>query len=80
MRALSPKVQEVYIGSGATAVAAQPRETAARVNALLTVDNVDTFYGKSHILNDVTFDAARERDRRAARPQRRRQVDAAEDR
>ena len=26
----SPKVQEVYIGSGATAVAAKPRETAAR--------------------------------------------------
>src|SRR5712672_3347360 len=51
----SPKVQEVYIGSGATEVAARPRETAARVNALLTVTNVDTFYGKSHILNDVNF-------------------------
>ena len=75
----SPKVQDVYIGSGATAVAAKPRETAARVSALLTASQVDTFYGKSHILNDVTFDAARERDHRAARPQRRRQVDAAED-
>ncbi len=32
----SAKVQEVYIGSGATEVAARPRETAARVNALLT--------------------------------------------
>jgi ABC-type branched-subunit amino acid transport system ATPase component len=51
----SAKVQEVYIGSGATEVAARPRETAARVNALLTVNNVDTFYGKSHILNDVNF-------------------------
>ncbi len=51
----SPKVQEVYIGTGATAVAARPRETAARVNALLTAANVDTFYGKSHILNDVSF-------------------------
>jgi ABC-type branched-subunit amino acid transport system ATPase component/ABC-type branched-subunit amino acid transport system permease subunit len=51
----SPKVQEVYIGSGATEVAARPRETAARVNALLTVTHVDTFYGKSHILNDVNF-------------------------
>src|ERR1700749_5024731 len=51
----SAKVQEVYIGSGATAVAAKPRETAARVNALLTVEHVDTFYGKSHILNDVNF-------------------------
>src|SRR3954464_8296489 len=28
----SPKVQEVYIGSGAAEVAARPRETAARIN------------------------------------------------
>ena len=33
----------------------KPRETAARVSALLTAGNVDTFYGKSHILNDVNF-------------------------
>ena len=32
----SPKVQEVYIGSGATEVAARPLETAAGVKALLT--------------------------------------------
>jgi ABC-type branched-subunit amino acid transport system ATPase component len=51
----SAEVQQVYIGSGATAVAARPRATAARVNALLTADHVDTFYGKSHILNDVCF-------------------------
>jgi ABC-type branched-subunit amino acid transport system ATPase component/ABC-type branched-subunit amino acid transport system permease subunit len=51
----SPQVQQVYIGSGATAVAARPRETAAQLNALLTVEHVDTFYGKSHILNDVNF-------------------------
>ena len=51
----SRKVQEVYIGSGATQVSARPRETAARVNALLTADKVNTFYGKSHILNDVSF-------------------------
>src|SRR5665647_1569189 len=51
----SPKVQEVYIGSGVTEVAARPRETAARVSALLTAANVNTFYGKSHILNDVNF-------------------------
>src|SRR5712675_248398 len=51
----SPEVQQIYIGSGATEVAARPRETAARVNALLTVAKVDTFYGKSHILNDVNF-------------------------
>jgi ABC-type branched-subunit amino acid transport system ATPase component len=48
-------VQEVYIGSGAAAVAAKPREAAATPEPLLEVANVDTFYGKSHILNDVGF-------------------------
>jgi branched-chain amino acid transport system ATP-binding protein len=51
----SALVQEIYIGSGTTEIAARPRETAARVNALLSVENVNTFYGKSHILNDVGF-------------------------
>ncbi len=51
----SKKVQEIYIGSGAAAVAAKPRETSAKTSALLTVGGVDTFYGKSHILNGVNF-------------------------
>jgi branched-chain amino acid transport system ATP-binding protein len=51
----SAKVQEIYIGSGATEIAARPRETAARSNALLAATRIDTFYGKSHILNDVSF-------------------------
>jgi ABC-type branched-subunit amino acid transport system ATPase component len=56
----SPKVQEVYIGSGsaavaATAVAAKPRESAAEPRPLLVAEGVDTFYGKSHILSDVGF-------------------------
>ena len=46
----STKVQEIYIGSGAAAIAARPRETAAERNTLLKVENIDTFYGKSHIL------------------------------
>ena len=50
------KVREVYIGSGTTAVAAQPREFAAGSNRLLVVDSIDTFYGKSHILNAVSFE------------------------
>jgi ABC-type branched-subunit amino acid transport system ATPase component/ABC-type branched-subunit amino acid transport system permease subunit len=50
------KVREVYIGSGAATVAATPRVSAAGSNALLTVDGIDTFYGKSHILNAVSFD------------------------
>jgi branched-chain amino acid transport system ATP-binding protein len=51
----SPKVQQVYIGSGAAQVAARPRDTAARAKPLLSADKVNTFYGKSHILNDVGF-------------------------
>jgi ABC-type branched-subunit amino acid transport system ATPase component/ABC-type branched-subunit amino acid transport system permease subunit len=51
----SRKVQEIYIGSGAAAIAARPRDAAAQPDALLAVDNVDTFYGKSHILKDVSF-------------------------
>src|SRR5947207_3845207 len=38
----SSAVQAVYIGAGATEVAARPRETAARVNALLTATTVNT--------------------------------------
>lgn len=51
----SPKVQEVYIGSGAAHVAAKPRETAARPEPILTLADVHTYYGKSHILNGVSF-------------------------
>ena len=51
----SKRVQEVYIGSGAAEVAARPRETASGTSALLTIGQVNTFYGKSHILNDVGF-------------------------
>ena len=55
------KVREIYIGSGATAVATQERESAVGSNRLLAVDGIDTFYGKSHILNAVSFDV-RERE------------------
>ncbi|WP_315833809.1 branched-chain amino acid ABC transporter ATP-binding protein/permease [Bradyrhizobium prioriisuperbiae] len=51
----SPKVQEVYIGSGTAAIAAQERETAATPSLLMAVKSVDTFYGKSHILKGVDF-------------------------
>jgi len=52
----SAKVQEIYIGSGAHALAAKPRESAAGDAVLLGLKGVDTFYGKSHILRDVSFD------------------------
>ena len=51
----SPRVQEVYIGSGAASVAAKPRDTAAENAELLTLDSVNTFYAKSHILRDVSL-------------------------
>ena len=51
----SPGVQAVYIGSGSAAVAARPRAMAAGASALLTLDAVNVFYGKSHIIGDVGF-------------------------
>src|SRR5262249_57295203 len=50
------KVREVYSGSGAAAIAAKPRESAAQTDELLAVDGIDTFYGKSHILHAVSLD------------------------
>src|SRR6266849_2572311 len=52
----SAQVRAVYIGSGAAAVAAKPRVSAAQPRELLAVERIDTFYGKSHILNAVSFD------------------------
>ena len=51
----SPRVQEVYIGSGAHAIAAKPRTSSAGSETLLSLDKVNTFYGKSHILRDVSL-------------------------
>ncbi|MCU0896975.1 MAG: branched-chain amino acid ABC transporter ATP-binding protein/permease [Burkholderiales bacterium] len=51
----SKRVQEVYIGSGAHALAERERASAARDAVLLDVDRINTLYGKSHILRDVTF-------------------------
>ncbi len=52
----SSTVQEVYIGSGTHALAAKPRPSAARPEVLLGLEKVNTFYGKSHILRDVSFE------------------------
>jgi ABC-type branched-subunit amino acid transport system ATPase component/ABC-type branched-subunit amino acid transport system permease subunit len=51
----SPRVQEVYIGAGAHALAAVRRSSAAQPGVLLALDGVNTYYGKSHILHDVSF-------------------------
>jgi ABC-type branched-subunit amino acid transport system ATPase component/ABC-type branched-subunit amino acid transport system permease subunit len=52
----SKQVQEVYIGSGAAHVAAKQCETAASTKVLLALERVNTFYGKSHILHDVSLE------------------------
>ena len=52
----SKQVQEVYIGSGSHALAEKPRASAAKDKVLLKLEGVNTFYGKSHILRDVSFD------------------------
>jgi branched-chain amino acid transport system ATP-binding protein len=50
------RVQAVYLGSGAHAVAAKPRASAAEDAVLLSLDAVNTYYGKSHILRDVSLE------------------------
>jgi ABC-type branched-subunit amino acid transport system ATPase component len=52
----SPRVQEVYIGAGSHALASVARASAARDTVLLRLAQVNTYYGKSHILRDVGFD------------------------
>jgi branched-chain amino acid transport system ATP-binding protein len=50
------RVQEVYIGSGTSSVIAKPRVSAVQDKVLLSLDKVNVSYGKSHIINDVSFD------------------------
>lgn len=52
----SPRVQEVYIGSGAKALADKARPSAVLESVLLRLEDVNAFYGKSHILRDVSFE------------------------
>jgi ABC-type branched-subunit amino acid transport system ATPase component len=51
----SARVQEIYIGSGMHALAERHRASAARDTTLLRLERVNTFYGKSHILRDVSL-------------------------
>jgi ABC-type branched-subunit amino acid transport system ATPase component/ABC-type branched-subunit amino acid transport system permease subunit len=50
-----PEVQRVYIGSGQPHVAVSELREAVSSQVLLAVDGINTFYGKSHILHDVSF-------------------------
>jgi branched-chain amino acid transport system ATP-binding protein len=51
------RVQEIYTGSGVPAVVHHRTVEASRPTAqILRLEGVNTFYGKSHILNDATLD------------------------
>ena len=51
------RVQEIYTGKGIPDVTHQRGdEVAADAPPILRVEGVNTFYGKSHILNDATLD------------------------
>ncbi|WP_159998471.1 branched-chain amino acid ABC transporter ATP-binding protein/permease [Roseomonas sp. 18066] len=50
------RVQAIYLGSGTAAIAAKPRASAAVEATLLEVEGINTFYGKSHILQGVSFE------------------------
>jgi len=49
------RVQEVYTGTG-TPPATRRNELSLNEKPLLSFEGVNTFYGKSHILNDATLD------------------------
>ncbi len=51
-----PEVQRVYIGSGQAHLQVREPRSQAIGDPLLTVSGIDTFYGKSHILHDVSFE------------------------
>jgi branched-chain amino acid transport system ATP-binding protein len=51
------RVQEIYTGKGIPAIAHQRSDDAKQDAApILRFERVNTFYGKSHILNDATLD------------------------
>jgi ABC-type branched-subunit amino acid transport system ATPase component len=53
--AANRQVQEVYLGSGRK-IMMEARSHAAAGEVLLELDGVNTFYGKSHILHDVSLE------------------------
>ena len=50
------RVQEVYTGKGTPPVTGRSAAGTAERPTLLAFDKVNTFYGKSHILNDASLD------------------------
>ena len=50
------RVQEIYIGSGVAALAARDLASAAKPEVLMSMRDIDTFYGKSQILSGVSLE------------------------
>ncbi len=51
-----PRVQEIYTGRGTPPVAGRGAQTG-NAATVLRLESVNTYYGKSHVLNDVSLDA-----------------------
>jgi ABC-type branched-subunit amino acid transport system ATPase component/ABC-type branched-subunit amino acid transport system permease subunit len=52
------KVRETDPGSGTAHVLAEPPPSAAGANTLLAVDKIDTFYGKTRIIDGASLDVS----------------------
>jgi len=51
------RVREIYIGSGSQALAAKVKPSQLGEEYVLKVSDLNAFYGKSHILTDISFQA-----------------------
>jgi ABC-type branched-subunit amino acid transport system ATPase component/ABC-type branched-subunit amino acid transport system permease subunit len=51
------RVREIYIGSGSQALAAKVKPSQLGEDYVLKVSDLNAFYGKSHILADISFQA-----------------------
>ena len=51
------RVREIYIGSGSQALAAKVKPSVLGNESVLKVSDLNAFYGKSHILSGISFEA-----------------------
>jgi branched-chain amino acid transport system ATP-binding protein len=51
------RVREIYIGSGSQALAAKVKPSQLGEDYVLKISDLNAFYGKSHILTDISFQA-----------------------
>lgn len=50
------RVQEIYTGTGTPAIVGRSKTADGAKQTMLTVSGLNTFYGKSHILNDAALE------------------------